>query len=182
MTTHSASPTAGSKLTAVLGIVALMVLSGSACSKSTPDAPPASEPRTFTQAEFASLRWLEGFWLGTGNGTSPFYEGYRFRDDSTLVSFTYSDSTFATAADSGTIYLRGGVVVDQGDKASWVATAFDTTSIRFSPREGARNSFLWEHESDDKWRATLESPPPEGDGSVRRTVYQMVRRPAPTEP
>lgn len=70
--------------------------------------------------------------------------------------------------------------MDQGDKASWVATAFDTTSIRFSSREGASNGFLWERESEDKWRATLESPL--GDGGVRRTVYQMVRRPAPAAP
>lgn len=164
-------------MTAVLRITSLMVLSVSACSQSTPDTQPASSPRAFTQAEFASLRWLEGFWLGTENGANPFYEGYRVRDDSTLVSFAYADSTFVTATDSSTISLRGGVVVNQGHSASWVATGFDTTSIRFSPREGATNSVLWERESEVKWRATLESP--QREGGVRRTVYELVRRPGP---
>ena len=103
MTTHSVRPKAGSRLTTVVRIICVIVLSVSACSKSTPDTPPAANPRTFNQAEFARLRWLEGFWLGTENGANPFYEGYRVCDDSTLAMFAYADSTFATATDSSTI-------------------------------------------------------------------------------
>jgi hypothetical protein len=60
-------------------------------------ASPAATPVRVTPREFATLRWIAGDWRGGGTGGTmqpPFYERYRFADDSTLLVESFADSTW----------------------------------------------------------------------------------------
>lgn len=134
---------------------------------------PRVEPAQVTPSAFGELRWLEGQWRGTATGATagekPFFEGYRFVDDSTVVTHHYPDSTMATVTDTGVVMLRDGEVVHRGGDATWVATRVDSAAIEFGPREGASNSFTWARQSRDVWVATLRA------GNATPTVYRMQR-------
>lgn len=141
-------------------------------------APPPEDasppPRRTTLAEFSFLRWLEGRWGGSENGANPFYEAYRFLDDSTLESRTYADSTFVAATDSGAVRWRNGIVSSGSGGASWVVTAIDSSSVHFEPLEGAINSFTWTRTSPAGWTALLQWK--DSAGKAQQRVYQMTRR------
>src|ERR1700755_1314463 len=53
--------------------------------------PPAATPARIGAAELAKLRWIEGAWRGTGDVEKPFYERYRFENDSTLAVESFPD-------------------------------------------------------------------------------------------
>ena len=40
-------------------------------------------PKEITRADLAKLRWIVGTWRGTGGDVAPFYERYKFENDST---------------------------------------------------------------------------------------------------
>jgi hypothetical protein len=130
-------------------------------------------PATVTPAQFNSLRWLEGTWLGTQNGENPFYEGYRFINDSTIRTFTLQDSTARQPSDSGAIILKHGVVSSGSGNTLYVVTALDSTSVHFEPVRNARNSFTWTRTSPDSWTATLQWT--DQQGTPQQRIYRMRR-------
>jgi hypothetical protein len=126
-----------------------------------------------TPAQFRSLRWIEGSWRGTGAGPNAFYERYRFVNDTTIASHSLPDSTLSQAGDSSLIILNGGEIRNRGGSSEWVATALGGDSIYFAPWRGARNTFVFHHESRDAWRAVLRWRRDEGVAQER--VYSMRR-------
>jgi hypothetical protein len=145
------------------------------CGGSKPPTPAAAVPATVSVEQFGALRWLEGSWRGSEAGGPPFYESYRYENDSVIRSLSYGDSTFATPTDSGTIRLTGGVVRSGSDQASWIVTSIDSTRVHFEPEHGVSNAFEWIRRSTDAWTATL-SHPVEGQ-SARIQTYEMSRIP-----
>lgn len=133
----------------------------------------AAMPAVVTPADFATFRWIEGTWRGTGGGVDPFYERYRLLDDSTLLRLSFSDSTLGTVSDSTRIGLRGSQVLDPADDPEWHATAFDSTSWRFESREHAGRAFTWRRTSPDSWTATLESR--DAAGNPQQRIYTLER-------
>lgn len=132
---------------------------------------PKPTAASITSDQFAGLKWLEGYWRGAAPDGPPFYERYAFADDSSIAMYTFSDSTFAAPSDSARVTLRGGVVRDAGNSASWVATRLDSMSVDFAPEWGATNTFTWQKDGED-WTATIQS----GSGSSKAvTVYRMRR-------
>lgn len=125
---------------------------------------------TYTPADFAHLRWLEGSWRGTMPSGGFFYERYHFVDDSTIVMHSYPDSSFGAPGDSSRITLRGSTVMHDGSARS-VATALDSQSVSFSPERPGSNHFTWTRESGDRWTASLRS----GGQAPRITVYRLER-------
>ena len=87
-------------------------------------APPAqgSEPASAaaalsgqTAADFQVLRYLEGNWRGSGYAGGPFYESYRFLNDTTIEMTAWTDSTMTTARERRRYELRDGVIrTDKG--------------------------------------------------------------------
>jgi hypothetical protein len=59
-----------------------------------------------------------------------------------------------------------------------VATSIDESSIIFEPVTKAANSFRWQRETKDSWKAVLSWPATK-DKSARERVYQMERWPRP---
>ena len=159
-------------------ILLFTFVSMSACGPSEPESEEMVEQTApaltnLTTADFGQLRWIEGRWVGMAGG-NPFFEGYRFANDSTLRSYSFADSASAVPTDSGTIALRGGRIVDDGESGQWVASELTPTRINFVPEAGVTNSFAWERRSADEWVATLTSPAT-GNGEATETVYEMRR-------
>ncbi|MGH7498261.1 MAG: DUF4019 domain-containing protein [Gemmatimonadales bacterium] len=135
----------------------------------------SERPASVTLAEFRSLAWLEGSWVGKEPDGNSFYEKYRFKDDSTMGTWAFADSAATAASDSGEVRLRGGQVTSGNDLLAWVVTAFDYGQVRFSPLHGARNSFTWSRGSGGGWVASLHWPA-DGTQPARDVVYQMEPR------
>lgn len=136
-----------------------------------------------TDRDLAHLRWIEGTWRGSGAEQPPFYERYRFADDSTLVVESFADSTLGAVTDVTRFELRGGRLTSvpgarptgSTPVARWVATGFTAdTAVTFTPLANARNSFTWRRDSPDAWTAILDWPAT-ADKPARRRVYDMRR-------
>jgi hypothetical protein len=140
-----------------------------------PAAPAEIAPIQVSADQFKSLKWLEGKWRGTLNDTMPFYEEYRFMNDSSIATISYVDSTMKPPKDSGKIELRAGVVANGriGGERWYVLTAIDSVSAHFEPRGNASNAFTWRRESDRSWIATLGWRGPTGTQNQR--IYAMKR-------
>jgi hypothetical protein len=154
-------------------VTLLAAVAVTACSRPEGPSLPVAIPAPVSLDQFQTLHWLEGTWRGTGPAVNPFYESYRYLNDSTIRSFNYPDSTFAEARDSGTIAWRSGQVTSGDSGVSWVATRFDSLSLRFDPQRGATNSFTWTLESPTQWTALLEWR--DSTGAERQRTYQMER-------
>lgn len=165
-------------LTLIVSTVALVF--GVACGSQpaqvnqTPSAAtPAVSPKKITPADLPKLRWIEGTWRGTGEIQKPFYERYRFEGDSTLVMEELADETFSEVKDVTRYELKNG----EFSNGRYVATDLDDKSISFAPLTKGSNSFRWQSESKDVWKAILSSP---GSGSnpAKEVVYKLERWPA----
>lgn len=139
-----------------------------ACGREAAYVPPTAA--RVTVADFGRLRWLEGRWRGNGNEATPFFEAYRFLDDSTIQSYTFPDSTFEAASDSGMIRLRGDTVTSGWPEAQYVAIAIDSTSVHFAALPGSANDFSWRYAGPGAWTARLTW---DSAGVARERIYEM---------
>lgn len=144
----------------------------------TPPAPQPAEADAvgagISLAAFRQLRWVEGRWRGEQPNGQPFFEGYRFENDSTIRSYSYPDAASRVPSDSGAITLRAGRVTTGSGGARWIADELTAARIRFVPLAGVSNSFVWERTSPDAWTATL-SFPATAERPAREVVYPMTR-------
>ena len=138
----------------------------------------APQPKRVSADDLKRLRWIEGAWRGTGDAEEPFFERYRFENETTLAVESFKDQTLSGADDVTRFELRDGVFGNGGEGARWVATGLDGDSVTFSPVAKARNTFRWQRESADVWKAVLDYPA-SADKPARRRVYRMERLPRP---
>ena len=131
----------------------------------------SSTPAKLTAADLAKLRWIEGYWRGSGVDQKPFFERYRFENETTLAVDSFPDETLEKVDDTSRYELKDG----QFTNGSYVASAIDDQGITFEPIAGkAKNSFRWQRESADKWTAILKWPAADGK-PARERVYNMER-------
>jgi len=106
--------------------LAVAILLAGACRDAQNEPPEqsaqASEPASrsadassYTLADFQALRYLEGDWRGSGYEGGPFYESYRFVNDSTIDMTAWTDSTMTTAREQSQYMLRAGVIRNDDD-------------------------------------------------------------------
>jgi hypothetical protein len=106
-----------------------------------------SSPRTL--ADFQALRYLEGDWRGSGYAGGPFYESYRFVDDSTITMTAWSDSTLAAAREQSRYLLRDGIIrTDDGARL----VRIDAEGHHF--QRGSSN-WAFRQVSPDRWTARV---------------------------
>jgi hypothetical protein len=144
------------------------------------DTSPSPAATLITPAELAKLRWIEGSWRGTGDVDVPFYERYRFENESTLLVDSFPDEKLTKVDDTTRFELKDGQFGNAGEGSRWIATAIDDNSINFEPVSKARNSFSWKRESPDLWKAVLNWPAT-GNSPAKERVYRMERWP-PAKP
>ena len=133
------------------------------------------KPKTLTPVELQKLRWIEGSWRGSGDKQDAFFERYRFENETTLAV----DSLEADKVTDTTLFvLQDGEFGGGNEGSRWVATSLDENSITFEPVTKARNSFIWQRETKDSWKAILKWPATK-DKPARERVYLMERWPRP---
>ena len=131
------------------------------------------KPKPLTTTDLQKLRWIEGSWRGTGDGQAPFFERYRFENDTTLaVDGLEGDKV----TDTTRFELKDGEFGGGSEGSRYVATAIDDNSITFSPVTKARNSFRWQRETADSWKAVLNWPATK-DKPAGERIYNMERWP-----
>lgn len=146
---------------ATLAVAALATLTGPLAGQ---------EPVPVSLADFASLAWLDGRWVGSGGGYEAFHEEYRVVDDSTLVQRTFPDGEFGEPDGVSTMEYRNGVVRKlRNGQVESVVVALEDGRVEFR-RVGGRGGFVWSRVSADEWRAVLET----NRGEV---VYTLRRLP-----
>jgi len=151
----------------------LLFLLLAACSHNSSDAQTsAPAPKKFSAADVAKLRWIEGTWRGSGVDQAPFYERYRFENETTLAVDSFPDEKLEKVEDTSRFELKDG----QFSNPSYAASSIDDKSIDFVPIAKAKNSFRWERVSDNLWKAILKWPA-EGGKPARERVYNMERFP-----
>ena len=154
----------------VITSAALLVLLFAAC-RHLPDAPThRSDAKNFSTADIAKLRWIEGTWRGSGVDQAPFFERYRFENESTLAVDSFPNEKLNKAEETTRFELKEG----RFGNSTYVASSIDDNGINFEPVANARNSFRWERVSDNAWKATLKWPA-QGNKPARERVYNMER-------
>jgi hypothetical protein len=102
-----------------------------------------------TVADLQALRYLEGEWRGSGYEGGPFYESYRFVNDSTIEMTSWSDSTMTTPQERSEYALRNGVIrADNGGRLVRV----DQDGHHF--RRGS-SAWTFRQVSADRWTARV---------------------------
>lgn len=130
-------------------------------------------PRTrFDASDLKKLQWIEGRWRGEAPGQAPFYEQYRFVNDSTVEISYFGDSAFTNSSGRGRLYLSVGRVYHVSGPGQWGASHIDDSGVYFVPERNANNSVSWMFKSPDLWIATLRSS---ATGQEQVTIYQMRR-------
>ena len=133
-----------------------------------------AQTRKFTSADIQKLRWIEGTWRGTGDVGKPFFERYRFEGDSVLAVDGFEDETLKKVTDTTRFELKDGEFGGGNEGSRWVARSIDDRSIEFGPAVKVKNSFRWEQESKDVWKATIMLPANETK-PARQMVHKMER-------
>lgn len=139
---------------------------------------PTVTAKPLTNADLRKLRWIEGSWRGTGDDQAPFYERYKFENDSTLAVETLDGEKQDKVTDVTRFELKEGQFGGGSEGSRWVATALDDNSVTFEPVTKARNTFRWKRESDNSWKAVLNWPATD-KGAAKQRVYRMERWPKP---
>ena len=144
--------------------------SASNSTQATPS--PLVTGKTFDSADLKKLRWIEGTWRGTGGGVAPFVERYRFESDKVLAVEGFEGEKLDKVTDVTRFELKDGEFGGGSEGSRYVASSIDDKSITFEPVTKARNSFRWERESENSWKAII-SWPANDKGPAKQRLYQM---------
>ena len=154
----------------VITSAVLLVLLFTACHHSPDAQTNRSDAKKFSTADVARLRWIEGTWRGSGVDQAPFFERYRFENESTLAVDSFPDEKLDKVEDTSRFELKDG----RFGNPSYVANLIDDNAVNFEPVANAKNSFRWERVSANAWKATLKWPA-DGNKPARERVYNMER-------
>ena len=130
----------------------------------------ATPSKKFTAADIAKLKWIEGTWRGM-DGDKPFYERYKIEETAMVVESLKADGS--VDGEPGRFELKNGEFgKGEGDKRS-VASEITADYIQFVPAVGGKtNSFRFERQPNNTWRAVLEWPA-KGDKPAGQKIYVM---------
>ena len=155
--------------TRIITTAILLLLLFAACQRSRDAQTNPPVATNFTTADIAKLKWLEGTWRGSGVDQAPFFERYRFENESTLAVDSFPDEKLDRVEDTSRFELKDG----KFGNGSYAASAIDNNSVNFEPIT-ANNSFRWERVSENAWKATLKTRA-RGDKPATERIYNMER-------
>lgn len=154
----------------LITVAALLLLLFAACQRSPDAQTNRSDAKRFSTTDIAKLRWLAGTWRGSGVDQAPFFERYRFENESTLVVDSFLDEKLDKPDHTSRFELKDG----RFGNGNYAAVSIDDNGVNFEPVANAKNSFRWERVSDNTWKATLKWPA-EGNKPAHERVYNMER-------
>ena len=126
-------------------------------------------PGTFTAADIAKLKWIEGTWRGTGE-KQVFYERYRIEGSTMIVEGFAQDETLQKVKEVSRFELKDGRFGHVEGDAESAASSITDTAVQFVPVRGVKYSFRFEKQNDGTWRAVIEWPAELNKPTV---VYRM---------
>ena len=133
--------------------------------------------KTFPSEEFKSLKWLAGSWKGiaVNVGNVPFYEAWRWVNDSTLANLAIEIKNGDTAiSESNALHLRNGFIRLGKKPSDWVASRlFPNELVLRNDSLPYSNTIIWLHTKDDHWFTILEHP--------KSSVYYDMTRDLPLD-
>lgn len=162
-------------------VVALIVVT-TACSQKNDardreqragNATPQPSSSNFTAADVAKLKWIEGTWRGM-DGDKPFFERYRFENDTAMIVETFSDDTLSTVESTTRYELKNGEFGRTKGERRAVAASITSDAVQFVPVSGGGNAYRFERQADGTWNAVLEWPASSGKPAGQK-VYRMER-------
>jgi hypothetical protein len=119
----------------------------------------------YSKGDLKKIKWIEGKWKGIYKG-APFYEMYRFVNDSTLESLSYDwNGKDSSGTKRSYVHFKDGVYY-LGDKQNYKVVAITEFEIKMLPNVEAHNSVLWKYRDSTGWDAILE-------GAKETNVYHM---------
>src|SRR5829696_7538655 len=86
----------------------LLVLLFAACQRSPDAQTNRSDAKNFSTADIAKLRWIEGTWRGSGTDQAPFFERYRFENESTLAVDSFPNEKLDKIGETSRFELKDG--------------------------------------------------------------------------
>ena len=139
-------------------------------SNTQPSVAQPTPSKKFTTADVAKLKWIEGTWRGM-DGDKPFYERYKIEKTAMVVESLKADGSVNGEPDR--FELKDGEFgKDEGDQRS-LASEITADHIQFVPAvPGKSNSFRFERQPNNTWRAVLEWPA-KGDKPAGQKIYIM---------
>lgn len=159
-------------IAAIISVAALFSIAVTRAAGSPQEGP--TQQTRFSASDIRKIRWIEGTWRGTGDVDKPFFERYRFENDTTLVIESFSDETLGNVTEVTRYELRDGKFGNFGEGARWAAAQIDDNSITFEPVAKARNNFRWMKQSKNIWNAMLMWPATQ-NSPAKQKIYQMER-------
>jgi hypothetical protein len=111
--------------------------------------------KQYGKADLEKIKWIEGKWKGLYEG-KPFYEIYRFVNDSTLESLGYEwDGKDSSKTSFTYLYFKDGAYW-LGDKQNWKVVSITENEINMLPNFEANNEVLWKYRDSTGWDAILK--------------------------
>jgi hypothetical protein len=114
----------------------------------------AQSEKGYEKRDLQKLKWIEGNWEGLYQG-KPFYEIYRFQNDTTLAITSY-EWNGKDSMKSSTTWLRwqdGSYFL--GDSLNWKIILITADQIQMIPHRKAANEIIWRRVDEDAWDAIL---------------------------
>jgi hypothetical protein len=115
--------------------------------------------------DLKKIKWIEGKWKGLYKG-EPFYEIYRFVNDSVLESIGYEwDGKDSSKTTKSYLYFKDGVYY-LGEKQNYKVFSITESEIKMMPNVEAHNDVLWKYRDSTGWDAVLK-------GEKETNIYNM---------
>lgn len=116
------------------------------------------------------IAWIEGNWQGM-DGSNPFYEIYRFKNDTTLVITSYNWNGKDSSGTSISTLTRHNGKYYLGDSLNYKVTSISDASIIMLPNHKAYNAIVWRKVDADNWEAILETRQKMKTYSMKRIAH-----------
>ena len=126
-----------------------------------------TETVAYTKQDLKKIGWIEGNWKGM-DGNSPFYEIYKFVNDSTIESISYKWDGKDSSQSSKSFLEWKESKYYLGDMMNWKVSQISDSSINMIPNFKAQNDIMWKFINQNSWDAILNSK--EGN-----KIYHMER-------
>ena len=125
-----------------------------------------TETVAYTQQDLKRIGWIEGNWKGMDNNT-PFYEIYKFVNDSTLETTSYNWDGKDSSQSSTTLLQWKENKYYLGDMMNWEVKEISDSSIYMIPNK-ANNDIRWRFVDQNNWDAILNT-------NGQDKIYHMER-------
>ena len=126
-----------------------------------------NEATSYTKKDLKKISWIEGNWKGM-DGQSPFYEVYKFINDSTIEITSYDWNGIDSTNSSTSLVSWKNDRYYLGDSLNYVVNEITDSVISMNPNYKANNSINWKAKNSNAWTAILKSKNGE-------KVYNMER-------